>query len=1115
MNTQRKTKSPRASLGYLVFSVATASWLSTGTALAAPANDNFADAISLVGNAGNQTGSNNADATAEVSEPAPGNLVMNTVWFKWTSPSDGSFTINTLGSTDGLMAEYDAILGIYSGAAVNALTALPGSPQDTVEAETMTVAVSAGTTYFIQVAGYDNQTANNILLNWSFLAAKSILWDLSSGGAWDSVTQNWRGQLSTLPDTFTDGDAVLFNKIEGGEITIASTVSPFSTTIGADAGNYTFSGASIAGAGSLTKQGSSTVTLSVPNTYTGATTVNAGILVANRNTSINTSTRFTVAAGAELRLTGSTNSMEWFSSAARPLFGAGTVTVTSPGIFDVKVRLNMSAFTGVFNLDGGQFGIQGGAASGMILPTNGTINVGNGTVLYLGWQGESYTANVKLSGVTDNGEGLGVLRSSNATLNGTVILAANTRIGSDDTFNINSVISDDGNGFGFTKISGGTLTLSGTNTYTGPTIVNAGTLVCNSPESLGVGDLNILGKVNLNYTGTRNITELKLNGVVQIGGTYGSTASDATYKNDTYFQGTGTVTAANSSKKDILTFSFGSLGSALISGNAISFTVPFGTNVANLAPTYTLSSGASGSPLSGTTRNFTTPQTYTITAQDMSTKTYTVAVQLGNTLAWNVAGNGDWDFTSTNWLNLQSSLGSIYDNDKQVVFNNPSGGIINITSPVQPQAVIVGADSGDYTFTGESLTGATALTKQGSSTLTLSVANSYTGATTISGGTLVANGNASISTSSSFHVAEGAALQLTGSTAEIRWPSAARPLSGAGAVTVTAPGVFGIGFRFNMTDFTGVLNLNGGQFGIQGGAASGLVLPNTGTINVGNGSVLYLGWVGESYTANVRLSGVTDNGEGLGVLRSSNATLNGTVVLAANTKIGSDDTFIINSVISDGGNAFGFTKISGGSLTLTAANTYTGPTAVNAGALVCNSADSLGSGALSIDGSVNLNFVGNKNVASLTLAGITMPAGVYGSSSSPAPTANQSDSRFSGEGTVTVSAMPGFAIWAGVNAPGQTADQDHDNDGVKNCIEYFMGQSGSSFTPMPTLDNTNTITWPLSAAYNGTYEIQTSPDLIDWTNVSPKPLPTGSNLNYILPSGSNKRFVRLVVTPAP
>jgi hypothetical protein len=115
-------------------------------------------------------------------------------------------------------------------------------------------------------------------------------------------------------------------------------------------------------------------------------------------------------------------------------------------------------------------------------------------------------------------------------------------------------------------------------------------------------------------------------------------------------------------------------------------------------------------------------------------------------------------------------------------------------------------------------------------------------------------------------------------------------------------------------------------------------------------------------------------------------------------------------------------------------------------------------------------------------------------------------------------ATGGFDAWADANgATGQTPQQDHDNDGVKNGIEFFMGETGSSFTAMPGLDATNTVSWPADPAYLGTYEVQTSPDLVNWTNVDPRPEPSGGNLSYLLPTGApgGKSFVRLLVTPTP
>ncbi len=550
-----------------------------------------------------------------------------------------------------------------------------------------------------------------------------------------------------------------------------------------------------------------------------------------------------------------------------------------------------------------------------------------------------------------------------------------------------------------------------------------------------------------------------------------------------------------------------------------------GTNLATLAPTFTLSAGATctigGTPVaSGDPVSFSGgPVVFTVTAQGASPiiNAYTVTTVVGKVVLWNLADGGDWDFSTSNWLGQVSGLPATFADGDAVIFNKPEGGTINIPSTVTPFSTTVGAASGDYTFSGGSIAGASSLTKEGSSTLTLAFANTYSGATVVNGGTLIANGNATIGGSASVTVANGALLRLAGATGGgYKWPAAPATLAGAGTVTVPAAGLANAGFRFDMSAFTGVLNLTGGQFAVNPFYSPGFVNPTGGTINVANGTVLYLGWQGTTFNTTVRLSGGTDNGENLGVLRGDTATLNGSVILGTNSTIGSaGGTFTLNAVIGDEGNGFGFTKVGGGMVILTAAtNTYTGPTVVHEGIMQCDTQGALGGGSLRINAKLNLNYVGTRTVAGLNLAGTAKVSGIYGSSASTAPPANQDDARFAGTGTVTVD-NSGFTDWTIINAPGQTADQDHDNDGVKNGIEYFMGQSGSSFTAMPGLDGTNTVTWAMIPSYEGTYEVQTSSNLGTWTNVDPRPLPSGGNLSYLLPPGLGIQFVRLLVTPTP
>lgn len=109
--------------------------------------------------------------------------------------------------------------------------------------------------------------------------ATALVWDVVGGGTWDTTTENWLGQISGLPTTFANGNEVLFDKTDGGEITIDPGISPFSTTVNAESGTYTFSGGPLAGTGSLIKSGGGTLNITAADhTYSGGTIIDSGTL---------------------------------------------------------------------------------------------------------------------------------------------------------------------------------------------------------------------------------------------------------------------------------------------------------------------------------------------------------------------------------------------------------------------------------------------------------------------------------------------------------------------------------------------------------------------------------------------------------------------------------------------------------------------------------------------------------------------------------------------------------------------------------------------------------------------------------------------------------------------
>jgi fibronectin-binding autotransporter adhesin len=89
-----------------------------------------------------------------------------------------------------------------------------------------------------------------------------------------------------------------------------------------------------------------------------------------------------------------------------------------------------------------------------------------------------------------------------------------------------------------TKNGAGALTLGGTNTYTGDTILNAGSIAVDGDSIADTGKVAINGGT-IALTGTEIVGSLDFGGVPQATGTWGATGSGAAHIDDTRFTGTG------------------------------------------------------------------------------------------------------------------------------------------------------------------------------------------------------------------------------------------------------------------------------------------------------------------------------------------------------------------------------------------------------------------------------------------------------------------------------------------------------------------------------------------------------------------------------------------------
>jgi hypothetical protein len=118
-----------------------------------------------------------------------------------------------------------------------------------------------------------------------------------------------------------------------------------------------------------------------------------------------------------------------------------------------------------------------------------------------------------------------------------------------------------------------------------------------------------------------------------------------------------------------------------------------------------------------------------------------------------------------------------------------------------------------------------------------------------------------------------------------------------------------------------------------------------------------------------------------------------------------------------------------------------------------------------------------------------------------------------------VASTANYNTWANDYASGQSADLDHDNDGVSNGVEYFMGQTGSTFTANPGVI-AGKVTWPKDPAFVGSFKVQVSDTLAlgSWTDIVPPDASIDeTNPNQVvftMPTGASKKFARLnVVVP--
>ncbi|MGA2061795.1 MAG: autotransporter-associated beta strand repeat-containing protein, partial [Thermoguttaceae bacterium] len=354
------------------------------------------------------------------------------------------------------------------------------------------------------------------------------------------------------------------------------------------------------------------------------------------------------------------------------------------------------------------------------------------------------------------------------------------------------------------SMSGGTLDMTGHAIgSTGP--INVFTVSGGSIVNLASLTVNTF-KVNSNYSLTSGPLTLNNGGAVDM---RNGAANTFTVNNLTlqatpslYFELSNSLSSGND-QMTVGTLNLGSGSTTTIKISPLSSSFASGRyNLIN----YTSETGSTTWGVSNTTRNtMSNPQDDTTNKQIY----LNISPASAHDLTWSGGTNtssapGIWDWNTTaNWT---SSSGSdkYYDLDT-VTFTTNAGGASFIklqnTFPGAtaagvgfiPGSVTVNSDS-DYTFTANTqgsdrISGSTTLYKDGTGTLTMSVSNDYTGATTIHAGTIVLGNAAGLGTGS-LTIQNGGTLDLH------------RLSLGGKAITVTGAGVGGLGAIVNNSTST-------------------------------------------------------------------------------------------------------------------------------------------------------------------------------------------------------------------------------------------------------------------------------------------------------------------------
>ena len=794
---------------------------------------------------------------------------------------------------------------------------------------------------------------------------------------------------------------------------------PATLTFGSNNANVTFAGTIINGASgsalSLTKAGTGVEIFTGANTYTGQTTIAAGTLKAGSATAFSSGSAFNVQGTLDLggftntvaALSGSAtgvvenvgaspaaltfggnNSDAAFAGVIRDGTGGSALSITKTGT-GTETLSGVNTYTGATRINAGTLQFAQTVSLYNTTPASWVptkIIVQNGATLALNVGGAGEFAAADVVTLLD-----GAHLGASTPLNG---LRPGSRLGLDTTnapggtFAYNTVIANPGaNSLGLTKLGTGTLTFNAANTYTGPTTVLAGTLAAGPAGSIA------------------SASTLTVNGataVFDLGANHNATVTKVTLQNGGSITGSGTSTLTTTSTFELES---GSVGANLAGAGAPLNKITLGTVTLSGANTYT----GQTSIVAGTLQFAKTVALYNNTpASWVPAK---INVSSGATLAVNVGGAGEFSAADVTTLLDGAHLGG--STAATGLENNSSIGLDTTNAPGGTFAydtVIANPNAGANVL---------GLTKLGTGTLSFNVAETYTGPTLVLGGTLAEGPLGSI--------ADASALTVDGATSVFDLGAnhndtvASVTLLNGGTITGSGTSTLSSTGSFNLQ--SGVVSANlGGTGGLNKTTAGTLTLTgvntytgqtsvSAGTLKAGSTTAFS---PGSAFFVNgtLDLAGFSNTVGSLGGLATG--VVENVSATPATLTLGGDNsspTFQGTIIDGVGGSALSIRKVGTGKETFSGANTYTGGTTLENGALIADSNTALGTGTLTI------NAVGGPVTLGSTVNGTTLTNAISVQSDFSISTSTQPTNNFSLNGPIDLNG--GTRVITGLTNQGQ------------------------------------------------------------------------------------------------